>query len=62
MAKSAEMLAIEARWQEKYGRYPHDVRMKIIAEETQAGLKRLKDAGIEPTMTADELMKLTRDY
>ncbi|QIG75732.1 hypothetical protein EVC20_161 [Rhizobium phage RHph_Y2_17_1] len=53
---------INADWQAKYGHLPEDERAALIKKETQEGLARLKAAGIAPTMTADELMRLTRPH
>ena len=58
MRKTIEQ--IKANWQAKYGHLPEEDRANLIKKETAEGLARLKAAGIEPTMTADELMALTR--
>ncbi|QIG71146.1 hypothetical protein EVB32_039 [Rhizobium phage RHph_TM39] len=58
---SKEMQEIQKRWNDKYGHLSLEDREALIKKETEEGLRRLKDAGIVPTMTADELMKLTRD-
>lgn len=51
---------IKARWNAKYGHLGADERAAVIREESRLGRERLKAAGIVPTMTADELMELTR--
>ncbi|QIG69193.1 hypothetical protein EVB78_159 [Rhizobium phage RHph_N1_15] len=53
---------IKADWQAKYGHLPEDERAALIKKETQEGLARLQAAGVKPTMSADELMRLTRPH
>lgn len=48
------------RWAAKYGRLEADERAALIKKECDAGRERLRAAGIVPTMSADELMALTR--
>jgi hypothetical protein len=59
---SKEMQEIQDRWNAEYGHLSPEDREALIKKETREGLDRLQKAGIVPTMTADELMKLTRDY
>jgi hypothetical protein len=55
------MTASQARWQAKYGVLPFEERRALIEKEQREGLAALKAAGIVPTMSADELTRLTRD-
>ena len=58
----SSMEEIQKRWQEKYGVLPVDERTDLIKKEIEEALERIKGLGAVPNMTADELMKLTRDY
>ncbi len=57
---TSTMEEIKARWHAKYGHLDTDERATLIEKETTAGLERLRAAGIVPTMSADELMAMTR--
>jgi hypothetical protein len=54
------MEQIKARWHAKYGHLAEEDRAALIRKETEVGRERLRAAGIVPTMSADELMALTR--
>jgi hypothetical protein len=54
------MEEIQMRWNAKYAHLSEDERAALIGEETRRGLTRLKAAGVAPTMSADELMEMTR--
>ena len=51
---------IRARWQAKYGCLDPLEREALVRAEIDEGLLRLQAAGIAPTMSAQELMALTR--
>jgi hypothetical protein len=57
----SSLAEIKARWDAKYGVLPLAEREALIRKETAEGLQRIQEKGIVPTMTADELMKLTRE-
>lgn len=50
----------QARWQQKYGHMTEEERAVAVRRDLEEGLARLDAAGIKPTMSADELMALTR--
>lgn len=54
------MLDIKMRWDAKYGRLEVGERAALIKRECDAGRERLRAAGVVATMSADELMALTR--
>lgn len=57
---SNAMQEIKARWQARYGHLEEAHRAALVKEETQNALDKLKASGIVPTMSADELMEITR--
>lgn len=49
---------VRANWRK---RYPHGRTIEEIRDETNQALAKLELAKIEPTMSADDLMAMTRE-
>lgn len=54
------MLDAKMRWDANRGRLEADERAALIKRECDGGRDRLRAAGVVPTMSAHELMALTR--
>lgn len=54
------LAAANKRWQEQYGHLTPAERAIKIKQELAQGLANLEAAGIVPSMSAEELMQLTR--
>lgn len=62
MSVRKTMEQIQADWQAKYGHLSEEDRAALIEKEMSEGLARLEAAGIKPSMSGDELMRLTRPH